>query len=68
MSIDDIHFDGKDTFVTVTSNAYAHGVYIEDAEEWEVSDLYFDLLPNESKTIVIKNRNISDIIVKTVNG
>lgn len=68
VSIDDIHFDGKDTFVTVTSNAYAHGVYIEDAEEWEVSDLYFDLLPNESKTIVIKNRNISDIIVKTVNG
>ena len=67
VEVSDIHSDGKDTFITVTSKTYAHGVYIEDAEEWDVSDLYFDLLPDESKTIVIRNKTVSKVSVKNVN-
>lgn len=42
---------GSDRKVTLTSKGYAHGVYV--AGGYDCSDLYFDLLPGEVKTITV---------------
>ena len=54
----------KDRIITVFSEKFAHGVYLD--YENHCSDNYFDLLPGESKKIVIKNFGSGSIIVKSV--
>lgn len=44
---------GEDTHLTLTSSGYVHGVYIKGNHKY--SDNYFDLLPNQVKTIYIHN-------------
>lgn len=44
---------GEDTNLTLTSSGYVHGVYIKGNHK--CSDNYFDLLPNQVKTIYIHN-------------
>ena len=45
--------DGSDLLVTVTSDTFAHGVYIDG--NYSCSDNYFDLLPGQCKTLRIEN-------------
>ncbi|OBZ14978.1 beta-mannosidase [Bacillus sp. FJAT-27264] len=42
---------GADRKVTLKSDGYVHGVYVQGS--YDCSDLYFDLLPGELKTITI---------------
>lgn len=42
---------GDSIFVTVSSDVYAHGVYITG--DYRCSDNYFDLLPGERKTVEV---------------
>ena len=45
-------------FVHVTSNTLAKNVFIEtNRDEFRLSDNYFDLLPNETKTIYTQSSN-----------
>ena len=46
------HENGK-TAVTVKATGYVHCVFIKDIEEYEASDLFFDMLPEEVKTITL---------------
>ena len=43
----------NDRIITVRCDGFAHGVYIEG--DYRCSDNYFDLLPGETKKIVVKN-------------
>ncbi len=57
--------DGDNKIVTVTSKGFAHGVYVKG--DYNCSDNYFDILPNEKKTIVIngiKNEKVQISSVK----
>ena len=67
VSITDLKIEGNDTVVTVKADGYAQGVYIEELEELNVSDLYFDLMPGDSKTITIKNAKIEKPVLGWVN-
>jgi beta-mannosidase len=42
---------GLDRIITLTSNGYAHGVYVQGS--YNCSDLYFDLLPGEQKKFTV---------------
>lgn len=44
---------------TVSSDIFAHGVHFGVTADKVFSDQYFDLLPNESKEITIKNSDIT---------
>lgn len=56
--------NGDDRVVTVTSDAFAHGVYVEGG--YKCSDNYFDLLPGQSKEIIIRGIGNNKTIIKTV--
>lgn len=43
----------NDKRITVTASGYVHGVYVKG--NMKCSDNYFDLLPGEVKTIIVKN-------------
>lgn len=53
---------GTSTVVTVSSPAYAHGVYVEG--NYICSDNYFDILPGEEKTIIVENPKGEKLAVK----
>ncbi|MNJ72707.1 hypothetical protein D3C77_694050 [compost metagenome] len=42
---------GADRKITLTSKGFAHGVYVSGG--YACSDLYFDLLPGEVKTVTV---------------
>ena len=50
--LDNVQCEGG-RMLTLKSNSYAHGVYIKD-DSLHCSDNYFDLLPGETKSIVVK--------------
>jgi len=46
---------GNDLQYTVSSQSYAHAVHFSLPEETKLSDEYFDLLPGEARTIMIRD-------------
>ena len=57
---------GLDRLVTVQAKTYAHGVYLDTGADFELSDNYFDLLPDESRTIRITGAAGHHFELKTV--
>lgn len=45
--------DGENRKITVTAEGYVHGVYVKG--DMDCDDNYFDLLPGEIKTVIVKN-------------
>ena len=45
--------EGSGRILTVHSEAFAHGVHVKG--NYRCSDNYFDLLPGETKTIIIRD-------------
>ncbi len=72
IKIKDCLLSGENLHITVYSNNYAHGVRFNLPDYFKLSDNYFDLLPGESKKIVLYNvpedLDISKIIPKAVNS
>lgn len=54
-------------YIKVKAKGYIHGVHIEDTEEKSVTDMYFDLLPNEEKIIGIKDFNNNNLNINWIN-
>ncbi len=46
---------GRCTHVTLTSRGYIHGAYVKG--NYSCSDNYFDILPGESREILVENPN-----------
>ena len=55
LSISDVVKDGSELSFTVKSDVFAHGVHFGLDEEYLHSDQFFDLLPGESRRIVVSN-------------
>lgn len=51
--ITNMKHENEKTTVTIETTNYAHCVFIKDVEEYEASDLFFDMLPGEVKTITL---------------
>lgn len=56
---------GVDVEVTVESSVYSHLAAVEG--DYKCSDNYFDLLPNQSKTIVVYNAKTEDVKLSAYN-
>jgi len=52
--VSDVNTLGEQVRMCIQSETYAHGVHIELREGCEASDLYFDMLPGEKRTILIQ--------------
>ena len=55
---------GNDRILTVTGPTFAHGVHVKG--EYCCSDQYFDLLPGETKTFVVREAGEDELVLKTV--
>ncbi len=55
----EINQKGENIFVYLLSSSLAKNVYLLTAIEGNFSDNYFDLLPNEAKTVRFENANVS---------
>lgn len=64
LALEDVQRDGNVLSFNVKSDGFAHGVHFGVAEDYKFSDLYFDLIPGESRRITISNAaalSISDL-------
>lgn len=55
VAIMDVKYKGGDTILTVSAKSYAHAVHFKLPDEINLSDEYFDMLPGESRNIIIYN-------------
>lgn len=69
--IKDIKYDGDTAIVTVTSDTFAHAVHLGLDDNINLSDDYFDLLPNECRIVYVygidKNTFEESINLRCVN-
>lgn len=59
--------DEDDRIIEISSETYAHGVYVEAVADMHLSDNYFDLLPGERKRIIIEGGAGKTFKVKAIN-
>ncbi len=64
VKIEKITQDGENVILTLSAETYLHAVHIKGNAK--CSDNYFDLYPNETKTIVIEKMQCKDIIVDSI--
>lgn len=55
---------GEDQVICVTADGFVHGVYA--LGDYRCSDLYFDLLPGETKSFTIKEIGNGEAVIKAV--
>ena len=55
---------GEDRIFTVRSAGFAHGVHVSG--NWKCTDNYFDLLPGEEKTFIVRGAGDAELSVETV--
>ena len=55
--ITDLKVSGGNTFFTVTSDKYAHGVHFGFKDDVLLSDEYFDLLAGESREVTVSGKD-----------
>lgn len=61
--------NGGQIKVTILSETFAHGVHVELPEGCEASDLYFDMLPGEKRSILLQGINFSaakSLVIKSI--
>ncbi|MCL5070473.1 MAG: beta-mannosidase [Actinobacteria bacterium] len=55
--INDLKVNGENTFFTVTSDKYVHGVHFGLKDDLLLSDEYFDLLAGESRGVTVSGKD-----------
>lgn len=59
------HADGNTVF-EITADRFAHAVHFDLPVDVKLSDSYFDLLPNETKTVTVYGRTLDSIITHSI--
>ncbi|MCL2665615.1 MAG: beta-mannosidase [Defluviitaleaceae bacterium] len=58
--------NGTDKIIEINAKTFIHGVYVDMPLSEIIDDNYFDLLPDEKRTVVVKNGAGKHFTVKTV--
>jgi len=58
---------GSDKVIEIASETYSVGVHVEAAADFHMSDNYFDMLPGETRKVIVENGAGKEFAVKCVN-
>ena len=55
ISVSDVVHRDNGAIITLKAETFCHGIHFKGLEEFDFSDLYFDMLPGDEKTIALYN-------------
>jgi len=68
LTVSNLRYDGQNTVFDVTADGFAHAVHFGLDDDIILSDCYFDLLADQTKTVTVYNKKLDSITAKCIKN